>query len=277
MILVSLGTQDRSFVRLLEAVEKQIKLGNIHERVVVQAGFTSFHSDHMEIFDMIPNEEFHKLLMECDVLITHGGVGTIVDALKAHKKVIAAARLQKYHEHKNNHQKQIIHEFAKRHYLLELDDFDELGEVLLKAKTFEPKAYVSHTNLFANHLSEYISECGKHRECYREGMIYTFFEVGALFFSFLLFFFFTHISIGYQAFFLFTGLVCYRFFMQQIFFKEDRRSYLEEFLFYVMAVCIFFLYGFFPVFHSYFAFLYLHLFIFAVVLFLHFVCQKRNV
>ncbi len=49
MILVSLGTQDRSFVRLLKAVEKQIRLGNIKEKVVVQAGETHYESDCMEI------------------------------------------------------------------------------------------------------------------------------------------------------------------------------------------------------------------------------------
>ena len=42
MILVSLGTQDREFTRLLQAIEREIINGNIKEKVIVQAGETKF-------------------------------------------------------------------------------------------------------------------------------------------------------------------------------------------------------------------------------------------
>ena len=62
MILVTLGTQDKSFERLLRDIQKQIDLGNIKEKVVVQAGFTKFDSKDMEIFDLIPMDDFDKYL-----------------------------------------------------------------------------------------------------------------------------------------------------------------------------------------------------------------------
>ena len=34
MILVTLGTQDKSFKRLLEAIDKQISLGNINDEII---------------------------------------------------------------------------------------------------------------------------------------------------------------------------------------------------------------------------------------------------
>ena len=139
MIFVTLGTQDKGFKRLLEAIQKQIDLGNIKEKVVVQAGCTKFESKDMEVFDLIPFDEFDKLISQADLLITHGGVGSIITGLKNNKKVIAAARLKKYKEHTNDHQLQIIKNFAKEGYILELDDFDKLDEVLLKAKEFKPK------------------------------------------------------------------------------------------------------------------------------------------
>ena len=40
MILVLLGTQKNEFNRLLKVVEKNIKDGNIKEKVIVQAGCT---------------------------------------------------------------------------------------------------------------------------------------------------------------------------------------------------------------------------------------------
>ena len=39
MILVTLGTQDKSFTRLLDAIQEQIDKGIIKDKVVVQAGF----------------------------------------------------------------------------------------------------------------------------------------------------------------------------------------------------------------------------------------------
>lgn len=156
MILVTLGTQDKPFNRLLEAVQKQIDNGNIKDKVVVQAGLTKFESDDMTIYDLIPYEEFDKLVRECDLLITHGGVASILNGIRNGKKVIAAARLKKYGEHTNDHQLQIIDNFSKAGYILKLDDFDKLDKVLKKAKNFKPKRYVSNTDNFIKKIEDYI-------------------------------------------------------------------------------------------------------------------------
>ena len=158
LILVTLGTQDKKFTRLLEAVQKQIDNKKITERVVVQAGCTwDFKSDDMEIFDLIPIDEFNKLMSECDFLITHGGVGFIVAGLKNNKKVIAAARLQEYGEHTNNHQLQIIENFSNDGYILVLNDFANLDNVLKKMKTFVPKKYKSNTKNFIKLVEKHIN------------------------------------------------------------------------------------------------------------------------
>lgn len=157
MILVTLGTQDKKFYRLLEAVQKQIDNGFIKEEVVVQAGSCAdFKSDDMKIFDLIPMDEYDKLIKECNLLITHGGVGTITTGLDNNKKVIAAARLEKYGEHINDHQLQIIENFTKEGYILSLDNFDELDLVIEKAKKFKPKKYKSNSINFNKSLKKII-------------------------------------------------------------------------------------------------------------------------
>ncbi len=156
MILVTLGTQDKSFVRLLEAIQKQIDLGAIKDRVVVQAGYTKFKSKDMEIFELIPMEQFDDLIKSCDILITHGGVGSIITGLKNDKKVIAAARLKKYNEHTNDHQLQIIENFDSAGYILKLDDFDKLGKIVSLAKKFKPNKYKSNTKNMIKLVDEYI-------------------------------------------------------------------------------------------------------------------------
>ncbi len=156
MILVILGTQDKEFPRLLSAVEREIKKGNIKEKVVVQAGQTKYESKNMEILDLVSAPEFDKLIDKADLIITHGGAGSILTAIKKGKKIIAAARLKKYKEHHNDHQKQIIKEFADQGYLLELRDFNKLDKMIEKAKSFKPKKFVSNTNNMIKLLEDYI-------------------------------------------------------------------------------------------------------------------------
>ena len=57
MILVLLGTQNNSFHRLLEEVEKNIKNKTIQEEVIAQAGYTKFESKNMKIIDLMSKEE----------------------------------------------------------------------------------------------------------------------------------------------------------------------------------------------------------------------------
>ena len=156
MIFVTLGTQDKSFERLLKAIDKEIEKGTIKDKVVVQAGYTKYESKNMEIFDLVSNDEFDKYMDQCDILITHGGAGSILTGIKKGKIVIAAARLAKFKEHTNDHQKQIVKEFADKGYILELRDFSKLGKLLEKAKTFKPTKFKSNTSNMVKLIDDYI-------------------------------------------------------------------------------------------------------------------------
>ena len=156
MIFVTLGTNDESFARLLKAIDKEIENGIIKEKVVVQAGCTKYKSKNMEIMDLVPRDEFEKLISECDLLITHGGVGSILTGINKGKKVIAVPRLAKYNEHGNDHQLQIVENFSKRKYILSCKDLNKLGKTIEKAKTFKPQKFVSNTNNIINMIEDYI-------------------------------------------------------------------------------------------------------------------------
>lgn len=156
MIFVTLGTQDKSFSRLLEAIDDQIEKGNIKEKVIAQIGYTKYESKNMEIFDLISPEEFNKYISKSRIVITHGGVGSILSAIQKEKIVIAAPRLKKYKEHTNDHQKQIVREFADMGYILELRDFNKLDKVLKKVDSFKPKKYISNNKNFVHMIDQYI-------------------------------------------------------------------------------------------------------------------------
>ena len=158
MILVTLGTQDKNFVRLLEKIDQLINNGLIKDRVIVQAGFTKYNSENMEIFDLIPQDKFNDLMYKADIIITHGGVGNIISALEKNKKVIAVPRLAKYGEHINDHQTQIIAKFNALGYIIGLQDVDELDDAVKQIKKFKPKKFVHDNSKMLNLVSELIDK-----------------------------------------------------------------------------------------------------------------------
>ena len=158
MILVTLGTQDKSFVRLLDSIQEQIDLGNIKDKVVVQAGYTKYDSSDMEIFDLIDRDKFNELIGKCDLLITHGGVGSILTGLKNNKKLIVCPRLSKYNEHVNDHQVQIVSRFYESGYILKYEEKDNLGDIINKAKKFKPKKFTSNVENFVKIIEKFIDD-----------------------------------------------------------------------------------------------------------------------
>lgn len=154
MILVTLGTQDKKFYRLIKEIDKLIEQKKIKEEVIVQAGSSAnFKSSRMKIFNLIPMEEFDELLKKCDLLITHGGVGTILNGLKNNKKIIAVPRLKKYKEHVNDHQVQIVSNFSDEGYILKVENISTLFDVIKYSKVFKPKKYEENNKEFVNDLS----------------------------------------------------------------------------------------------------------------------------
>ncbi len=152
MILVTLGTQAEPFKRLLDAIENS----NIKDEIVVQAGNTEYTSNKMKIMKFMSYQEMDELVNKADLIITHGGTGSIVEPLKKGKKIIGCARLQKYDEHVDNHQEELISAFVDKGYILEFKDGDNIDDIVEKAKNFVPNEYHSNTENFIKKLKEKI-------------------------------------------------------------------------------------------------------------------------
>lgn len=158
MIFVSLGTQDKFFTRLVEKIEELKKSGKIKEEVVVQLGNTKYKSEFIKCIDFMSMEDFDKYLKNSRYLITHGGVGTILTALKYNKKVIAVPRLSKYNEHVNDHQLELIEALSLDNYILGCKTLDDLEENINKISKFIPKKYKSNQDNFIKLIKRLIED-----------------------------------------------------------------------------------------------------------------------
>ncbi len=158
MILVTLGTQDKSFKRLLDIVNNAIENNIIKDEVIVQCGHTAYKSKNMKIFDFCSQKKLESLIKKCDLLITHAGVGSIISGLTFNKKIIAVPRLSKYKEHTNDHQLQILNKFSEYKYILALNEKDNFADVYKKVKNFKPKKYKDNSLKIINVINDYIKD-----------------------------------------------------------------------------------------------------------------------
>lgn len=153
MILVTLGTQKQPFTRLLDIIENS----KIKEKIIVQAGHTKYQSKKMEIFDFIDYKEMEELIDKADIIITHGGTGSIVTPLKKGKKVIALARLEKYGEHVDDHQIQIVDTFSEVGYIMKINENDNIEKLVKEIKKKEMTKFISNTDNFIEKLKSEIN------------------------------------------------------------------------------------------------------------------------
>ena len=155
MIFVTLGSQKFQFNRLLRAVDEQIEKCVITEEVFAQTGYSDYKPKNYCYKEFLDREEFAAVMEKSDIVITHGGTGAIIGAVKNGKKVIAVPRLAKYGEHVDNHQLQLVEQFKELELIYACNDLD-LEKALNVANSTIYKEYVSNTQRIIESLEEFI-------------------------------------------------------------------------------------------------------------------------
>lgn len=158
MIFVTLGSQKFQFNRLLKKIDELIDAGIITEPVFAQIGASDYVPRHYEFQPFLDRETFASYMSQCDTVITHGGTGAIIGAVKQGKKVIAVPRLAKFGEHVDDHQLQLIEQFNDLNLICACNDMEALGDAVATVKQTEYAAYVSNTDAVIFSISEYIEK-----------------------------------------------------------------------------------------------------------------------
>ena len=156
MIFITLGSQKFQFNRLLQAVDELIDKGVIKEEVFAQIGYSDYKPRNYEYKEFLDRDEFAVQEGKCEILITHGGTGAIIGAVKKGKKVIAVPRLAKYGEHVDDHQLQLIAQFKNQKLICGLNDCSELEDGLKFVKEHEFNSYQSNTKTIIESIDNFI-------------------------------------------------------------------------------------------------------------------------
>lgn len=149
MIFAAVGTQKFPMDRLLKELDRLAETGAINEPVFIQTGVSTCELRHCQGSPFLSKEDMAAKVEACSVMISHAGVGSILMALKAGKKVIVVPRRAAFGEHVDDHQLEIAQSFARAGYVKVVEDIDKLQDVIQFCGEWQPKPFESNKRRFS--------------------------------------------------------------------------------------------------------------------------------
>lgn len=157
MIFVTLGSQKFQFNRLLKAVDELVGKGIIKDEVFAQTGYSDYEPVNYDYKQFLDRDEFSEVMGKSDIVITHGGTGAIISAVKKGKKVIAVPRLKEYGEHVDNHQLQLVEQFDEMGIISTCYDLEKLEYCISKTEQQDFLSYKSNTANIINSIEAFLN------------------------------------------------------------------------------------------------------------------------
>ncbi|WP_420143859.1 beta-1,4-glucuronosyltransferase WelK [Sphingobium sp.] len=147
MMFVTVGAT-LPFDRMIAMVAQAKRDGLIPERVVAQIGKGARMPDGLEeVVETLSFDDMHGMLDRADIVVCHGGTGSLITALQHGCRVIVVPRLFELAEHYDDHQSEITSAFRQRGLVQEARDAQGFADALIAARgqvplhaTSEPKA-----------------------------------------------------------------------------------------------------------------------------------------
>ena len=156
MIFVTLGSQKFQFNRLLKEIDRLIEAKEIDEEVFAQTGYSDYIPQNYNYKNFLDRDEFREIMNKCDKVITHGGTGAIIGAVKQGKKVIAIPRLKCYGEHVDNHQIEIVEQFSNMNLISKVDNVSDICKIIKYIDNKEFNSYFSNTQNIIKSIENFI-------------------------------------------------------------------------------------------------------------------------
>lgn len=155
-IFITTGSQKFQFNRLLRTVDHLYEEGTLTVPAFAQIGSSDYRPEHYEYKDFLDRDEFAAEIDRADLVITHGGTGVIIGAVKKGKRVVAVPRLAKFGEHVDDHQIQLVEQFEGMGIITACYDVEDLGACIGKAEQQDYMPYESNTVNILNSIEGFL-------------------------------------------------------------------------------------------------------------------------
>jgi UDP-N-acetylglucosamine transferase subunit ALG13 len=138
LIFLTVGNWHKGFDRLVKAVDELVGNGVITDQVTAQTGYSSYKPRHLTTVDFCSPSEFMNLIFRAWLVISHAGIGTIMETIKQRKPIIVVPRRFALGEVSNDHQLPTARQLECEGKVLVAYEISELPDKLQQAKDFVP-------------------------------------------------------------------------------------------------------------------------------------------
>lgn len=160
MIFVTVGTHEQQFDRLVKSVDDLASRGIISEPVYMQTGYSTYEPKYCDHAQFIPFSKMKDYMNEAEVVITHGGPSSFIEAMAVGKVPVVVPRRGDLGEHINDHQIDFVRTVSNRQGgIVPVYDVAELPTAIEQARKLTNRAeFKSHNAKFCSELRRLIEE-----------------------------------------------------------------------------------------------------------------------
>ena len=129
MIVVTVGTNEARFDRLLEAVATL----RVQDEILVQYGSSSVRPANARCLEFLPFDDLLREMRAARVVVMHAGIGSIMSALACGKRPVVVPRLVRYREAVDDHQLPVARRLEAAGLVTVVEDLSHLEEAVITA------------------------------------------------------------------------------------------------------------------------------------------------
>lgn len=151
------------FNRLTNLVASARRAGLLPEHIIYQVGDGGTRpadgETDAEVHESLPFDQVKDILRRADIVVCHGGTGSLITALREGCRIIAVPRKFALGEHYDDHQSEITGAFAERGLIAVANDDAEFAAALTRLRGTEPTMATTDPAALIAFLQEELARC----------------------------------------------------------------------------------------------------------------------
>jgi UDP-N-acetylglucosamine--N-acetylmuramyl-(pentapeptide) pyrophosphoryl-undecaprenol N-acetylglucosamine transferase len=147
-----------AFPRMVEWVARAHEASLLPIKLIVQTGVGGIAIPGAECHEALPFDQVGEILDKAEIVICHGGTGSIITALQRGCHVIVVPREFSMGEHYDDHQTEIANAFAERGLIQVARSFGEFEAAIMAVPTRTPQLATTDPRALGKWLRNYIEQ-----------------------------------------------------------------------------------------------------------------------
>lgn len=159
MIFVTVGTHEQGMDRLFIELDRLIESGELKEEIFAQIGYSKYIPKNYKYKEMIGYDEMDEYVRKSDIIITHGGPGSIFHPLQYGKIPIVVPRNPEFNEHVDEHQILFTRRLEANKRVMAVYDIKELRDTIISYDKKTEPLKGNHSSTTSEFIKEFEILC----------------------------------------------------------------------------------------------------------------------